>query len=230
VTRPPTPTHTPSPTPFVRFYADPNLVPLCGCTRVYWDVENARAVYFQERGVVGHNSEAVCIDRLGTTTYELRVVYRDGNSQTFTADVSSTLAEPGTSLRESMRQMIGYYECLEDPYYCSYYEPDEVHILYPGLDPYRCIGEQAIPRIIKEDAQYTEPTVQEIPVGELGNVLITWLQAGAVPPVVVLVYPATTIESLGDVIDAWPDYQWLYGWDQASDAVELLQYRTPPPR
>lgn len=203
------------------------MVPLCGCARAYWDVENARAVYFQGRGVVGHASEEVCIDRLGTTTYELRVVYRDGSSQTFTADVFGTLAEPGISLRESVREMIGYYDCLDDPYYCDYYEPAEVRILYPGLDPYRCVGEQAIPRIIEEDAHYTKATVQEIPVSELGNVLSMWLQAGAVPPVLVLVYPATTIESLGNVIGAWPYYQWVYRWDQPSDALELLQYRTP---
>lgn len=182
-------------------------------------------MYFQGRGVVGHASEEVCTDHSGTTTYELQVVYRDDSSQTFTVAVVG-MAEPTTSLRDSVWDMLVTYD-----YYCPYDPshscPDEVLMVHPDLAPYRCVAQQAIPWAIEEHAPYTTPLSQQISQTELHGVLAVRLQAGDVPPILVLVYPRATIEGLGDVINAWPYYQYLYNWDQPSDALELVQYRTP---
>jgi hypothetical protein len=223
-TRTRTPTFTPSPTPVVLFDAKSPTVSLCGCTRVFWDVEGVQAVYFQGRGVGGQDSEIVCLNRAGTATYELRVVYRDGSQRTFTTRVVAS-GDPSTSLRNSVRDMLETYEyyCLYDDYYC----PDEVQIWHPNYDPYRCVSEQAIPQIIESYTSYTDVMSQYAPEGELYARLATSMAAGTLPEVMILAYPQTTIDGLSAVISQWPYRHYLYRWDQPSDTLRLLQYRIP---
>jgi hypothetical protein len=60
----------------VSFRADETRIGAGSCTRLHWDVENAREVYLNGVGVVGHGEREVC--PTGTTTYRLRVVRLDG--------------------------------------------------------------------------------------------------------------------------------------------------------
>jgi len=208
--------------PLVEFYASPATVDLCGCTRIYWSVEGVRELYFEGNGVVGVSSELVCPSGAGTTTYELRVVHRDGSAQTFTTSVTGG-SQPSTSLLDSVRDMLGS-ECLT--YGQSTDCPDEVHIWYPDYDPYRCVGQQAFPQIVESVTNYTLPLTQQVQASDLSTILATRLAAGDVPAYLVLVYPRTVIDGLDYLFEDWPYGQYLYRWDQPSDTVVLLQYRT----
>lgn len=97
---PPTPRPTPrgqaaTPAPSgggqIAFRSDATTLNAGQCATVRWDVENVKAVYLQqgqdkESGVVGHGSQQVCPK--ATTTYQLRVVLRDGSQQRRTLTVT----------------------------------------------------------------------------------------------------------------------------------------------
>jgi hypothetical protein len=85
---PPTPSATPSGTPSIDFRADKTDLEIWECTTLRWDVENVRAVYLDDRGVVGHGTREVCPN--DTTTYTLRVVFYDGSTE----DQSLTITLP----------------------------------------------------------------------------------------------------------------------------------------
>jgi hypothetical protein len=85
---PPTPSATPSGTPSIDFRADKTDLEVWECTTLRWDVENVRAVYLDDRGVVGHGTREVCPN--DTTTYTLRVVFYDGSTE----DQSLTITLP----------------------------------------------------------------------------------------------------------------------------------------
>lgn len=79
----PTPAPTQTPAPGIDFRVDRTNIKAGECVVFSWDVENVREVYFyaqgekwQEKGVTGQESRTVC--PAVTTTYELRVVKRDG--------------------------------------------------------------------------------------------------------------------------------------------------------
>jgi hypothetical protein len=147
------------------------------------------------------------------------VEYRDGSARTFTTGVTGG-SQPTTSLRDSVRDIILGAECLEYAAYCPY----EVDIWYPDYDPYRCVGQQAIPQSIQSITSYSNPLTQQIPQSDLSAVLATRLAADDVPASLVLVYPSTVIDGLDSLIEAWPCGQRLYGWEQQSDEVVLLRY------
>ena len=51
------------------------------CTTIRWDVDNIKAVYFEDQPTTGHNSQQVC--PTATTTYTLLVQMVNDQRQTF---------------------------------------------------------------------------------------------------------------------------------------------------
>lgn len=81
---PPTATSTPEPTTgatSVNFRADEYTITSGHCTRLRWDVDNAREVYLDGEGVVGHDKRKVCPTT--TTTYRLKVIRLDGGTEIY---------------------------------------------------------------------------------------------------------------------------------------------------
>jgi len=88
---PPLPTQTPVPS--ISFTANPQQIEQGGCSTLSWSTQNVQAVYlypqgqnWQDYGVVGNGTQSVC--PATTTTYELRVVLRDGSVVIQTATVT----------------------------------------------------------------------------------------------------------------------------------------------
>ena len=88
---PPLPTQTPVAS--ISFTANPQQIEQGGCSTLTWSTQNVQAVYlypqgqnWQDYGVVGNGTQSVC--PATTTTYELRVVLRDGSIVTQTATVT----------------------------------------------------------------------------------------------------------------------------------------------
>ncbi|MCS7352265.1 MAG: thrombospondin type 3 repeat-containing protein [Anaerolineae bacterium] len=77
----PTPTFTPTPAPQVSFRADRTQITAGECATLFWDAEHIAGVYLNGEGVVGHDRRIVCPSQ--TTTYTLRVIFRDGGSQDY---------------------------------------------------------------------------------------------------------------------------------------------------
>ena len=91
----PTPTAMPQPTATpsaqMSFSADSTNINQGECTTIRWSVENVQAVWvypqgqpYQQNPQVGQGSQQVCPPV--TTTYEMRVLLRDGTVQTRTGD------------------------------------------------------------------------------------------------------------------------------------------------
>jgi polar amino acid transport system substrate-binding protein len=79
----PTPKPTQTPAPNVSFTVDRTQIKAGECVTFRWDVQNVKEVYFysqyqawREEGVAGQGSSKECPP--ATTTYYLKVVYRDG--------------------------------------------------------------------------------------------------------------------------------------------------------
>jgi hypothetical protein len=83
---PPTASPTASTSPSIDFRADKTDLEVWECTTLRWDVENVRAVYLDDRGVVGHGTREVCPN--DTTTYTLRVVFHDGSTEDQTLTIT----------------------------------------------------------------------------------------------------------------------------------------------
>jgi hypothetical protein len=84
---PPTPAPTQTPAPGIEFNVDETNIEEGECVIFSWNVENVSEVYFypdgepwQDNGVAGQGSSKQCPDQ--TTTYNLRVVKRDGTVET----------------------------------------------------------------------------------------------------------------------------------------------------
>jgi polar amino acid transport system substrate-binding protein len=84
---PPTPAPTQTPSPDIAFSVDRTEIKEGECVNFTWDVENVQEVYFypddepwQDYGVAGQGSSVQCPQE--TTTYNLRVVKRDGTVET----------------------------------------------------------------------------------------------------------------------------------------------------
>jgi polar amino acid transport system substrate-binding protein len=80
----PTPPPTQTPSPNIQFTVDRNNIKQGECVNFSWNAQNVQAVYFyadgqnwQDQGVSGQSSRTECPKH--TTTYNLRVVFRDGN-------------------------------------------------------------------------------------------------------------------------------------------------------
>lgn len=111
-TRPPAPTATPAPQ--LSFSASPTTIDQGQCSTLRWSVENVQAVWvypqgrpYQQYPRVGQGEERVCPPV--TTTYEMRVLQRDGSVtfQRVTVNVRPAAVQnplPGTAW-----QVTGYY-------------------------------------------------------------------------------------------------------------------------
>lgn len=92
---PPPPPPPPGPNnPNLR--ADATWINQGQCTTIRWDVDNVKAVYFidggNSQGVGGHDTRNVCPP--ATTTYTLRVVGQNGQSQDYPITINVTGAPP----------------------------------------------------------------------------------------------------------------------------------------
>jgi heat shock protein HslJ len=92
---------TATPAAQIAFWADQTNIQQGQCTTLRWSVENVQAVWVYPRGEqyhrfprTGQGSEAVCPPR--TTTYEMRVLLRDG-STTF-REVTINVAGPSPTV------------------------------------------------------------------------------------------------------------------------------------
>jgi heat shock protein HslJ len=93
----PAPTLAPTPVPQVSFWADRTSINQGECTTLRWSVENVQAVWVYPQGQdfnqfprTGQGSEVVC--PASTTTYEMRVLLRDGS--TVVRQVTIAVATP----------------------------------------------------------------------------------------------------------------------------------------
>lgn len=73
----PTPTVQPTPSVIIEFWADRTTINNGQCVIISWRVEGIKEVYYKDKGVVGAGSSQEC--PTATTTYNLRVVLRDGS-------------------------------------------------------------------------------------------------------------------------------------------------------
>ena len=75
------PAPVPPPAPAINFRADRTSFNAGECTTIRWDVDNVKAVYYNDgsgdQGVGGHETRTVC--PTATTTYHLKVVHLDGS-------------------------------------------------------------------------------------------------------------------------------------------------------
>jgi len=86
----PTPTFTPAPVQLTmigpNLRADSMKIYSDECTTIRWDVDNIRAVYFENQPTTGHNSKQVCPTE--TTTYTLMVQKLDDQRQPFSITIT----------------------------------------------------------------------------------------------------------------------------------------------
>ncbi len=114
----PTPTRVPSPTatpsPQLSFRATQTTIDQGQCTTLEWSVENVQAVWVYPQGSsyqqfprVGQGSEQVCPPT--TTTYEMRVLQRDGTTVFQRVTVTVRPAAPQNPLSGTSWNVTGYY-------------------------------------------------------------------------------------------------------------------------
>ena len=111
-TRPPAATATPAPQ--MSFSASPTTIDQGQCSTLRWSVENVQAVWvypqgqpYQQYPRVGQGSEQVCPPV--TTTYEMRVLQRDGSVTFQRATVTVRPAAVQNPLPNTAWQVTGYY-------------------------------------------------------------------------------------------------------------------------
>ena len=92
----PTPAASVTPSP-LRYRADEEQVIIGGCTVIRWDIDNIDSIFFDGAPTTGHDSRKVCPQQ--TTTYNLRIVYRDGAQVQNTLTVSVRPAPTATATR-----------------------------------------------------------------------------------------------------------------------------------
>jgi heat shock protein HslJ len=114
----PTPTPRPQPTATpsaqLSFRATQTTINQGSCTTLEWSVENVQAVWvfpqgrpYQQYPRVGQGSEQVCPPT--TTTYEMRVLLRDGTVTTQRVTVNVTPGAPQNPLNGTAWQVTGFY-------------------------------------------------------------------------------------------------------------------------
>jgi heat shock protein HslJ len=94
-------TVTPTQEAQISFWADQTTINQGQCTRLHWSVENVQGVWVYPQGEnferyprVGHDSEQVCPS--STTTYEMRVLLRDGSTVFRTVTINVNPAPTAT--------------------------------------------------------------------------------------------------------------------------------------
>jgi heat shock protein HslJ len=113
----PTPTPAPPPPPpataQISFSANPTTIAQGACSTLTWSVENVQAVWvypqgqpYQQFPQVGQGSQQVCPPV--TTTYEMRVLLRDGTVTFRQVTVTVTPAAPQNPLNGTAWQVTGY--------------------------------------------------------------------------------------------------------------------------
>jgi hypothetical protein len=116
----PTPRPTQPPTPQIQFSVDRTSIRAGECVAFRWNVENVREVYFyaqgqswQLNGVAGHDGRTECPGQ--TTTYELRVIKRDGSTdiRQIRIDVQQTGTPPVIQWFAVKPGRIELGECIE---------------------------------------------------------------------------------------------------------------------
>lgn len=68
----------PPPDPSISFRAEPTTITYGNCSKISWDVDNAREVYFDGYPVSGHNSTQICPHDPGSESHTLTVIGVDG--------------------------------------------------------------------------------------------------------------------------------------------------------
>ncbi len=108
------PTPTPTPSPQISFSVDQTQINQGQCTTLRWSVQNVQAVWVYPQGRpyqnyprVGQGTEQVCPP--STTTYEMRVLQRDGSVVTRQVTVNVTPAAPQNPLNGTSWQVTNYY-------------------------------------------------------------------------------------------------------------------------
>jgi heat shock protein HslJ len=98
---PPTPTPPPTatPVPSMAFWADRTTIDQGQCATLFWDVQNIQAVWVYPVGqnyanfpATGQGSRQVCPEQ--TTTYEMRVLLRDGSVTTQQITIQVNIVNP----------------------------------------------------------------------------------------------------------------------------------------
>lgn len=90
----PTPTSLPTQTPTpLTLRATRTEIYQGECTTILWSIEGIDQIYFNETPTVGTGQQEVCPSE--TTTYNLRVVYRDGSQQTYPITITVVIVTPG---------------------------------------------------------------------------------------------------------------------------------------
>ncbi|MBN1286637.1 MAG: hypothetical protein JXB47_14660 [Anaerolineae bacterium] len=98
----------PEPGASATFSADRTEIAEGECATLAWDVQNARAVYYQGRWVNRNGSRQEC--PTSTTEYVLRVVQSDGTEQNYTVTVTVT-ANPSLIQFAADRTVVNAGEC-----------------------------------------------------------------------------------------------------------------------
>ena len=80
----------PQPTPVVEFTVGNKTLYPGGCTIASWNVQNVRAVFFNETGVDGRGERRICIDNADMTV-TLSVLLLDGTARTYPLTVALIL-------------------------------------------------------------------------------------------------------------------------------------------
>ena len=98
--------------PQISFWADRTTVNQGDCTRLHWDVQNVQGVWVYPQGErydrfprVGQDSERVCPSN--TTTYEMRVLQRDGSTVFRTVTVNVNAAPTPTPVPAPANPLAG---------------------------------------------------------------------------------------------------------------------------
>jgi len=80
------PTAVPTSSPSILFRADRTALNAGGCAILSWSVDNVNAVYLDGAPVTGQDSRQVCPN--STTTFTLRVIFRDGSETSVPVTIS----------------------------------------------------------------------------------------------------------------------------------------------
>lgn len=109
----PVPQPTATPAPQISFSASPTTINQGQCATLNWSVENVQAVWvypqgqpYQQYPRTGQGSEQVCPPQ--TTTYEMRVLLRNGSTVTQQVTINVVPAAPQNPLNGTAWQVTGY--------------------------------------------------------------------------------------------------------------------------
>jgi len=103
---------TPTAQPQISFWADRTTINQGECARLHWDVQNVQGVWVYPQGQrydrfprVGQDSERVCPN--STTTYEMRVLQRDGSTVFRTVTINVNAAPTPTPVPAPVNPLAG---------------------------------------------------------------------------------------------------------------------------